>query len=50
MAKIYQESAHKRNRGTVSVIGKVEFRAKSMKTDYIPYLSMIKGTIHNEEL
>lgn len=50
MAKIYQESVDKRNRGPVSVIGNIEFRGKSMKTDYVPYLAMIKGTIRNEEL
>lgn len=34
----------------MSVIGNIEFRGKGTKTDYVPYLPMIKGTIRNEEL
>lgn len=48
LAKIYQETAGKRNRGTI--LGKTEFIAITIKTDYILYLTIIKGTIHSEEL
>lgn len=49
LAKIYQETTDKRNRGPIS-LRKAEFRAKRVVSDYGPYLTMIKGTSHNKEL